>query len=117
MIDHKDHPSNPPGAFDLSHVPVLFSGIYTFGRAQASFLATLTNIGDNDHDRMFCSKVNGAKKGEEEFCEAVKVYVSKTKETNFQASITNTTALASVLFEDFGVAVEVLEKAKNYKTT
>jgi len=61
--------------------------------------------------------VNGAKKGEEEFCEAVKVDVSKTKEKYFQASITNTIALASVLFEDFGVAVEVLEKAKHYKTT
>ena len=36
MIDHEDHPSNPPGAFDLSHVPVLFSGMDTFGRAQYS---------------------------------------------------------------------------------
>ena len=117
MIDHEDHPSNPPGVFDLSHVPVLFSGMDTFGRAQASFLATLTNISDNDRDRLFCSKVNGAKKGEEEFCEAVKVDVSKTKEPNFQASITNTIALVSVLFEDFGVAVELLEKAKNYQTT
>jgi hypothetical protein len=34
----------------------------------------------------------------------------------FQASITNTIALVSVLFEDFGVAVELLEKAKNYKS-
>jgi hypothetical protein len=34
--------------------------------------------------------VNGIKKGEEEFCEAVKVDVSKTKETNFQASISPT---------------------------
>jgi len=107
MIDHKDHLMN---TFDLSHIPVLFSGMDNFGRAQASFLATLTNIGDNDCDRMFCSKVNGAKKGEEEFCEAVKVDVSKTKETNFQASITNTIALVSELFEDFGVAVELLEK-------
>jgi len=110
MIDHEHHPMN---TFDLSHIPVLFSGMDTFERSQASFLATFTNIGNSDHDRLFCSKVNGAKKGEEEFCEAVKVDVSKTKETNFQASITNTIALASVLFEDFGVAVEVLEKAKN----
>ena len=87
MIDHEDHPMN---TFDLSHVPVLFSGMDPFGRAQASFLATLTNISDNDRDTMFCTKVNGAKKGEEEFCEAVKVDVSKTKEPNFQASITNT---------------------------
>jgi len=116
MIDHEDHPSNPPDAFDLSHVPVLSSGLDTFGRAQASFLATLTNIGDNDRDTMFCSKVNGAKKGEEEFCEAVKVDVSKTKETNFQASITNTIALVSVICEDFGVAVELHEKAKKHKT-
>ena len=61
--------------------------------------------------------MNGVKNVEEEFCEAVKVDVSKTKEKDFQASITNTIALVSVLFEDFGVAGEVLEKAKNYKTT
>jgi hypothetical protein len=117
MIDHEDHPSNPPGVFDLSHVPVLFSGMDTFGSAQASFLETLTNISDNDRDRLFCSKVNGAKKGEEEFCEAVKVDVSKSKETHFQASITNSVALVRVLFEDFGVAVEILEKATKYQTT
>ncbi len=70
----------------------------TFGSAQASFQKTLTNISDNDRDRLFCSKVNGAKKGEEEFCEAVKVDVSKTKETNFQASITNTIALIQLSF-------------------
>ncbi len=115
MIDDEDHPSNPPGVFDLSHVPVLFSGMDTFGSAQASFQKTLTNISDNDRDRLFCSKVNGAKKGEEEFCEAVKVDVSKTKETHFQASITNSVALVRVLFEDFGVAVEILEKATKYQ--
>ncbi len=114
MIDHKDHPMN---TFDLSHVPVLFSGMDTFGRAQASFLATLTNIGDNDRDRMFCSKENGAKKGEDKFCEVVKVDVSKTKETNFQASITNTIPLNSVICEDFGVAVELHEREKNIKTS
>jgi len=36
MIDHKDHPMN---TFDISHIPVLFSGMDNFGRAQASFLA------------------------------------------------------------------------------
>ena len=87
----------------------------TFGRSQSSFLETSTNIGNNDRDRIVCSRVNGVKKGEEEFCEAVKVDVSKTKEKVFQASITNTVALVSVLFEDFGVAVEILEKAKKYQ--
>jgi hypothetical protein len=42
----------------------------------------------------------------------VKVDVSKTKETNFQASITNTIALVEVQFEDVGVAVELHEMAK-----
>jgi len=113
MIDHEDHPMN---TFDISHIPVLFSGMDTFGRAQALFVATLTkNIGDENSQRSFCSRAHGAKKGEEEFCGAVKVDVSKTKETNFQASITNTIALVSVLFEDFGVAVELLEKAKIIK--
>jgi len=112
MIDHQDHPIHSIAAFDLSHVPVLFLGMDTYVRGQASFLATLTNIGDNDRDGIFCSRENGAKKGEHELCEAVKVDVSKTKETNFQASITNTTALVSVIFEDFGVAVEQHKKAK-----
>jgi hypothetical protein len=87
----------------------------TFGRSQSSFLETSTNIGNNDRDRIVCSRVNGVKKGEEEFCEALKVDVSKTKEKYFQASITNTVVLVSVLFEDFGVAVEILEKAKKDK--
>ena len=75
----------------------------------------MTNIGDNDRDDMFCSRKNGAKKGEHQFCEAVKVDVSKTKETNFQASITNTIALVEVLFEDVGVATELIEMAKKEK--
>jgi hypothetical protein len=115
MIDHQDHPINPSGAFNLSHVPVLFSGMDTYVRGQALFLATLTNIGDNDRDGMFCSRENGAKKGEHKLCEAVKVDVSKTNETNFQASITNTIALVSVIFEEFSVAVELHERAKKEK--
>ena len=116
LIDHQDHPINPPGAFNLSQVPVLFSDMDIYERGQASFLASLTSIGDNDRDDMFfCSRANSAKKGEHEFCEAVKVDVSKTKETNFQASITNTIALVSVLFEEISVAVELHEMAKKEK--
>jgi len=84
----------------------------TFVRGQASFLATLTNIGENGRDGMFCSRENRTRKGKHELCEAVKVDVSKTKETNFQASITNTIALVSAIFEEFGVAVELHERAK-----
>jgi hypothetical protein len=88
----------------------------TYVKCQASFLASLTKIGDNDKDGMvFCSSANGLKKGEHKFCEAVKVDVSKTKETNFQARITNTIAIVSVLFEEIGVAVEILEMAKKEK--
>jgi hypothetical protein len=116
MIDHQDHPINPPGDFNLSQVPVLFSGMDTYARGEASFLESVTKIGDNDREAMFfCSRVNDLKTGEHEFCEAVKVDVSKTKETNFQASITNTIALVSVLFEEIGVAVEIHEMAKKEK--
>jgi hypothetical protein len=88
----------------------------TYVGGQASFQATLTNIGGNDRDDMFlCSRKNGAKKGEHQFCEAVKVDVSKIKETNFQSSITNTIALVEVLFEDVGVATELIEMAKKEK--
>ncbi len=45
MIDHQDHPT------------VIFSGMDTFGIAQASFLETLTNIDDIDLDRIICSRV------------------------------------------------------------
>jgi hypothetical protein len=116
MIDHQDHPINPTRAFNLSQVPVLFSGMDTYVRGEASFLESVTKIGDNDHDGMFfCYRANDLKKGEHEFCEAVKVDVSKAKETTFQASITNTIALVSVLFEEIGVAVEIHEMAKKEK--
>jgi hypothetical protein len=62
-----------------------------------------------------CISDTGDKYGELEFCEAVKVNVSKTKEATFQASITNTCALLSAIFDDFGVAVEVHEGAKTFK--
>jgi hypothetical protein len=68
MIDHQDYPTTPPRAFNLSHVPVLFSGMDTYVKGQASFLASVTKIGDNDRDGMFfCSRANGLKKGEHKF--------------------------------------------------
>jgi hypothetical protein len=84
----------------------------TYVRGKTSFQATLMNIADKNGEQMFCSRENGVKKGEHQFCEAVKVDASKTKETNFQASITNTIALVKVLFEDVGVASEIIEMAK-----
>ncbi len=54
LLRDKEHPMN---TFDLSHIPVLFSGMDTFESSQASFLATFTNIGNSDRDRLFCSKV------------------------------------------------------------
>ena len=59
--------------------------------------------------------MKGEKKGKHKFYEVVKVDVSKTKETNFQASITNIIVVLSVIFEDFGVAVELHERAKKIK--
>jgi hypothetical protein len=116
MIDLKEDTINPPGAFNLSHVPVLFSGMDTYVRGKASFLESVTTIGDNARYGMFfCNRGNDLKTGEHEFCEAVKVDVSKAKETNFQASITNTVALVSVLFEEIGVATEIIEMAKKEK--
>ena len=112
MIDLHDHPKKPFGDFDLSHVPLLFSEMDTYVRGKTSFQATLMNIADKNGEQMFCSRENGVKKGEHQFCEAVKVDASKTKETNFQASITNTIALVKVLFEDVGVASEIIEMAK-----
>ncbi len=99
-----------PGDFDITHVPLLCSGMDSFQRAQASFEATLTDRASYNINEV-CISVTGDKEGELEFCEAVKVDVSKTKEATFQASITNTLALLSALFEDVGVAVEIHSRA------
>jgi len=102
-------PNNPPPprAFDTSHVPLLFFGNgylwIDWHRQQQSWWYVWFW-----RERL--------KKGKHEFCEAVKVDVSKTKETNFQASIINTIAVLSVIFEDFGVAVELHERASKINT-
>ena len=114
MIDNQDHPINPPGEFDITHVPLLFSGMDSFQRAEASFRANVTESGNDDLHEV-CISVLGVKDGEFQFCEAVKVDVSKTKEANFQASFTSTIALISAIFEDFGAAFEIHEGAKKYK--
>jgi hypothetical protein len=113
MIDYQAHRINPPGDFDITQVPLLCSGMDSFQRAQASFQATLTNRANNNVDEVCHSK--GEKQGELEFCEAVKVDVSKTKEASFQASITTTVALISAIFEDVGVAVKLHERAIKIK--
>jgi hypothetical protein len=103
MIDYKP----PPGDLDITHVPLVCSGMDSFERAQALFRA------NNYVDDFTCISLE--KKGEFEFCEAVKVDVSRLKEANFQASLTSTLALLSAIFEDFGVAAELHEKAKTEK--
>ena len=100
MIDN----NNPSGDFGITHVPLLCSGMDSFESAQASFQETNKNVDEP------CISLE--KKNEIGFCEAVKVDVSRLKEANFPASITKTLALLSVLFEDFGVAVELHETEK-----
>ena len=96
--------NNPSGDFGITHVPLLCSGMDSFESAQASFQETNKNVDEP------CISLE--KKNEIGFCEAVKVDVSRLKEANFPASITKTLALLSVLFEDFGVAVELHETEK-----
>ncbi len=82
MIDHEDHPMN---TFDISHIPVLFSGMDTFGRAQALFLSTLTkNIGDENSQRMFCSRENAKEKGKRNFVKRLKLMSQKQRRIIFQ---------------------------------
>lgn len=113
MIDYQDHRTNPPVDFDITHVPLLCSGMDSFQRAQASFQATLTDRGNKVSVEVCFSK--GDKEGELEFCEAVKVDVSKRKEASFQANISTTVALISAIFEDVGVAIELHDRAKKIK--
>ncbi len=70
--------------FDLSHIPVLFSGMDTFGRSQASFLETLTNIGNNDRDRIVCSRVDGVKKAKMNFVKRLKLMSQKGRRKIFK---------------------------------
>ncbi len=70
MIDNQDNIKNPPGDFDITHIPLLCSGMDSFQRAQASFEATLTDRANYDFDEV-CYSVTGDKEGELDFCEAV----------------------------------------------
>ena len=74
----------------------------------------MTNRANYDIDEV-CYSVTGDKEGELDFCEAVKVDVSKTKEATFPSSITHTLSLISAIFEDFCVAVELHERARKVK--
>ena len=51
----------------------------SFGRAQALFLATLTDIGDNDRDGMFCSDEKGEKKLNTNFVKRLKLMSQKQR--------------------------------------
>ena len=84
IIDHQDHPIHPPGAFDLSHVPVLFLGMDTYVRGQALVLETLTNIGENNRDGMFCSRENGVKKANTNYVKRLKLMSQKQRRLIFK---------------------------------
>jgi hypothetical protein len=56
----------------------------TYVRGQALFEATLMNIGDNDRDGMFCSRKNGAKKGEHQFVKRLNLMSPKQRRQIFK---------------------------------
>jgi hypothetical protein len=70
----------PPGELDLSLMPMLFSSMDTFQRALASFEASL---GDEDNNvGGECAGSGGYQTHVEAFCEAAKVDIAKTNESN-----------------------------------
>jgi hypothetical protein len=52
----------------------------------------------------------------EAFCKAAKVDISKTNESNYKDIITSTISFITVVFEDFGTAIELHGKAKDINT-
>ena len=56
----------------------------TFGRAQASFLATLTDIGNSNRDGMFGSDGKGEKKANTNFVKRLKLMSQKQRRQIFK---------------------------------
>jgi hypothetical protein len=75
MIDTKDHRRHPPGDFDITSIPLIFTILDTFQQSLVSFEGTLTG----DFDKV-CHDIIDSPLHQIYFCEAVKVDVSKTKE-------------------------------------
>jgi hypothetical protein len=77
-------------------------------------------------DESFCSPNEGHRHGQLSFCEAVKVDMSKineshnkpkTRNSKHKDNVAHTMSLVSVLFEDFGVAINIHEKTKDIHNT
>jgi hypothetical protein len=95
-------------------MPMLFSSMDTFQRALASFELSLA---DEDYDvGGVCAGSVGYQTHVEAFYKAAKVHIAKTNESNYKDIITSTFSLITVVFEDFGTAIELHGKAKDINT-
>jgi hypothetical protein len=95
-------------------MPMLCSSMDTFQQALASFEASLADEDDNVGGE--CAGSVGYQTHVEAFCEAAKVDIAKTNESNYKDIITSTLFLIPVVFEDFGTAIELHGKAKDINT-
>ena len=119
-----------PGEFDIKSIPLICTNSDSYHQALASFNKTLpASHKDNVEFHAFCDTDDENFYHlcyESSFCEAVKVDISKmnephpmsrVKETKYKDTVANTLVLVRVVFEDFGVAVNIHGKAKDTDNT
>ena len=67
-----------------------------------------TSLHDDPCDHP-CENGDGYQMHVEAFCESAKVNIAKTRETNYNDIVSSTLSLLTVIFEDFGSAVDSVE--------
>ena len=117
MLVSTDAPVDTPFVFDIASIPLVCTSSDSYYQALKSYYGTHT---DGD----FCSPKQNYHKFS--FCEAVKVDMSKmneslnntkTRNSKHKETVAHTMSLVRVLFEDFGVAINIHEQAKDIDVT
>ena len=114
MIDTLD----PPGEFDIASIPLLFTSWDSYQQALASFKGTLPgSYEDNVELDVLCKDPKLKRHHKLCFCDAVKVDSLKMNESYYQEIFYEYLSLSTVVFGDFGAAVDIHRKAKDTDNT
>jgi hypothetical protein len=92
--------------YQSSEIPLLFTSKVFFSETQSSFEQSL-NRNFCDY-QAFCIDRLTNDNNINDFCEALKVDVAKSHESDTQDSVSQTILLITVLFEDMGVAMKLM---------
>ncbi len=115
MLVTKDATDGTPFEFDIASIPLVCTSSDSYCQALKSYLGTHI-------DKDLCSPKQNLRHHQLSFCKAVKVDMSdmneshnnpKTRNSKHKENVAHTMSLVRVLFEDFGVAINIHEQAKD----